>query len=300
VPILAVSSGKDAQEPQAALQNGAEDVLVRPLDAQELAAKVRAHLRQSSLVAPGQQRGAPEDRILCRILHLLEMKNRFLSMASHDVRTPVSTMKLVIDVMEGQLADADPDVRKLLGILARNLAKIEGKIEEFQIIARLDVEEDPEIHAGPVDLNAVVQDAIASFFPGAISLGVHLDAHLDTEMPEARGDAARLGQMTSNLIASSLERLADGQHMIVRTYRENDCAHIAVADDGVILPPDQIETLMRGLEEESPPPETRVALYAAYRIARAHGGGLTIAPTDEGGMVFCAWIPLGERRNAHA
>lgn len=222
--------------------------------------------------------------------HLVELKDRFLSLATHDIRTPITTMKLAVTVLESKLPDdVRSSVRKPLDILQRNLARVEGKIEEYRLITRLGLD---RLHLtfGPVDLNACVQDAIACYFPGAISRGIDLDAELD-DIPPMRGDAARIGQLTRELIESSLERIEQGQRILVRTEFANDGAWIRVTDNGPVMPEEDTRDLLDGLDRFVPTRQTRVPIFAAHQIASAHGGCLEIKSDEHTGTTFSAWLP---------
>jgi len=291
LPVIVLAENGDAS---AVMEGrGASDVVRRPRTGVELADKVEILLEVLHLRQELAARNAELQCLTTQLAHILEMKNRFLDLATHDIRTPVTTIKLVGDIFEKQLMpDGGVGVRRLLDILTRNVAKIEAKIEELLLIARLDMD-DIQIKIGNVDLNAVVEDAVASFFPGAISRGIDLDAVL-TDVPTLRGDARRIGQLASELISCALERLDTGQRVMVETCRDRDGVVIRVTDNGLPIGTSQIEEMLAGLANEDPSRQTRASLYAAYQIARRHGGRLDLHSGTEpdGGVVFAAWLPL--------
>lgn len=237
------------------------------------------------------ERSAELQKANTELARLLEIKDRFVSLATHDIRTPVTTMKLAVAVLETSLPpDAREKVRKSLDILSRNLARVENKLQEYRLITRLDLQ-CLHLTIGPVDLNDAVKDAVASYFPGAISRGVTLDAEF-SEVPAMRGDAARIGQLARELIESSLERLGEGERLLVQTCAEGNGAWIRIVDDGPLVPPDETEGLLRGLDTGDPTQQTRAPLFAAHQIARAHGGRIALRSSREEGTVFSAWLPF--------
>ncbi len=289
LPVIVLAGSEERADDMR--QWGAHEVLRRPETADELADKVRILLEVLRLRRELAARNAELQCLTSQLAHVLDMKNRFLDITSHDLRTPVTTIKLVHDILEGQLKDtATPGIQRLLDILSRNLAKIEARIEELLLIARLDVD-DMRLQVGNLALNAVVEDAVASFFPGAISRGVDLDAVFSDIRP-MRGDARRMGQLASELIACGLNRVDAGGRLMVETREANGGALIQVSDNGPELSEEKIEEMLAGLEDDNPTRQTRASLYAAYRIARRHGGRIDIQPSREGGAVFSAWLPF--------
>lgn len=233
-----------------------------------------------------------------KLERLLELKNRFLSLASHDIRTPISTMKLAVEVLENQLQDDPrPGLDRLLSILSRSIARVERRIEEMLMIARLDIS-GIKLEVGPLDLNSVVKEAIASFFPSAISRDVNLDASFD-DIPPMRGDAQRIHQLTSVLIGAVLEGMDPGLRLTVATRAESEGAGIEVRGNGPPLPEERARALMAGLEEENPSDLTRASLYTAHQIARRHGGRLEIKGGEEG-PTFFVWLPLEAQQEKEA
>ncbi len=265
-------------------------VFGRPFGRNELLARVRYQLRVDRLRRQLAARTLELERLSSRLERMLEMKSRFLSLTAHDIRTPINTIKLVADVLGGQFADDEREsVRGPLDILARNVAKIEGKLDEFMLISRLDVE-DIELAAGTADLNGIVQGATATFFPGAISRGIDLDAKF-SPVPPLRLDGRRVGQLAQNLVANALGRSEKGGRLLVATGYDarRRAAWIAVTDYGPGFSGEEAEEILRGLAELRPTDGTRASLYAVYEIARRHGGELEIATVD-GATTFTAWL----------
>lgn len=291
LPVIVIAEGESGvlRLGEADLSGGS--VLRKSESAAELADKVRIILEMVQLRQNLARSHAELRNLNLSVTRLLEMKNKFLSLATHDIRTPITTMKLVADVLEKQLLpEAGPGVRRLLDILERNVAKIEGKIEELLLISRLDMEE-ITLELREVDLNAVVQDAIAGFHPGAISRSVDIDAQFGL-VPPLRADPRRLGQLAAELIACSLERLDAGQYMIVETTCRDGRAVLSVCDNGPVIMEDQVEDLMKGLREEDPNRQTRASLYYAYQIAKRHGGTLEVSSDLNAGTIFAAVLPM--------
>ncbi|MBN2713086.1 MAG: hypothetical protein JXR97_11745 [Planctomycetes bacterium] len=274
------------------LECGVNGIIQLPIDADELCATVNVHLEATRLRKELASRNAELEDKTADLAHLIDLKNRFLDLATHDIRTPITTMKLVSNVIDKLVGDMPgfDRIEKPMDILARNIARIEAKIDEFMLIAKLDLRR-MILDLGPVNLNDIVRDAISSFFANAISRGIDLDASLN-EIPLMRGDARKLTQLAFELIETSIDRLDSGGRILVKTRPEGDGVWLRVTDNGVPMEAGAPTRLLGGMENEVIEGDARVPLYNAYRIARAHGGRLLIASDENAGTLFAAWVPL--------
>ena len=274
------------------LENGVNPglMLSPPFDAATLRSRLSACLDAGRLRMELAAYALDLEKNNDRMSHLLGMKDRFLSLATHDLRTPLTTMKLVGEMIEKQLVESSPPgIKRMLDILARNIAKIEVKVDELLLIARMDMEVSP-LELQEINVNEIALDVIKIFFPGAISRGVELDAVFGG-VARIQADARCLDQLMCELIASSLERLDTGDHVEVRISTEGEGVRISVTDDGPPMREGQAEQLMEGLLNESPTRQTRVSLYTAHVIAQRHGGRLEITSSESKGTTFSVWMP---------
>lgn len=223
-----------------------------------------------------------------RLHHLIHWKNRLLNLVAQDIRTPITAIKLVAEVIEYQFQDQiSPGLRRLLDIFDRNITRLEAHIDDLNLIANLDLD-GISLTLGPVDLNAEVQRAITTFFPHALRRGIELDAVLG-EVPPLEGDANHIRRMAMDLIGTSLARLERGQCMVVETLGKNDGAWIRVSDNGPPLSQEEVETILRQLKDHPEHQEIQISLYVAHQIAERHGGHLDIH--SDGGVTFAVWLP---------
>lgn len=230
------------------------------------------------------------------------VKDQFLAMLSHEMRTPLTPVLLAASMLE-QRDDLPSDVRADLAMIRRNVlleARIIGDLLDLTHLGRGRVE--CEFHA--VDMHAIVRAAaeVCGQGEGAV---IELDLRASPSM--TRGDAGRLTQVLWNLLCNARRHTPrDGRITVRTTTRGLDEAgargllHVEVADTGDGIEPQKLERLFSPFEQTGRPSGgLGLGLSIARAIARAHGGSLEARSAGRGrGATFTLRLPLGMERDA--
>jgi signal transduction histidine kinase len=221
------------------------------------------------------------NRMLDRLESSSQRQRRFVSDASHELKTPLATMRTMLEV-----AGEDPDFgdwNQLLAGLRQEGARIEGLVGDLLALARFD--EGVALSAHEVDLDQVigrVAEQTSAGFPAVRFDTDHIDA------ARVMGDVSTLERMFSNL-ASNAARHASGRVSF-------SCGPVGrtviarVADDGPGIAGEDRERVFERfvrLDEARGRPEggTGLGLAVARAIARTHGGDIRVADSDTGAVL---------------
>ena len=208
-----------------------------------------------------------------------------LAGVSHDLRTPLSRIRLAMEMMDDK-GDAD-----LRAGLVQDIEDIDGSIGQFLDFARL---RDEEAAVQGSDLNALVKNAVARyarsnrsvrFQPGPVS-------------PLALRPMA-VQRLIANLIDNAL-RHGNGE-VDVLTHEENGCAIAEVLDRGPGIPADAAERMLQPftrLDAARGGSGTGLGLAIVDRIAGMHGGSVKLLPREGGGLRARVELPLQPLRHA--
>jgi len=230
-----------------------------------------------------------------RLSGLLRIKDRFLSLATHDIRTPITTLKLIANVVERSVNQLPDLLQRTVGTLPRNVAKLEAKVDDLVRIARLDGDDFvPKLE--PTDWNKQAQSAIAACFAGAVQREIELDMNLNP-VPTVMANAEHIRQMMIDLIRTSMDRLDMRGHLIVESGADdenspNPGAWFLVQDNGPAFADSHVDLLQQDLDASRQEARVRVPLFLAHRVAVAHGGVIEIGRGAPDGMHLRAWVPL--------
>ncbi|RMD47606.1 MAG: HAMP domain-containing protein [Alphaproteobacteria bacterium] len=214
-----------------------------------------------------------------RIERQIESRMMMLSGISHDLRTPLTRIRLALDMIEP--APEIDDIRA-------DLDEMERMISEFLAFARGDQGESPE----PVDLGALLADIAES----ARRSGHAVALECGDPAPVLRGRPMALRRAVENLVSNAARH---GRRMRIRLRREGAEAVIEVEDDGPGIPPELREAALRPFNRLDPARSQAagagvgLGLAIARDIARAHGGRLELdASADLGGLCARIRLPL--------
>ncbi len=211
------------------------------------------------------------------VRRLLENRTLMLAAISHDLRTPITLLRLRIEAL-----DASDDREKMLA----SLADMERMIAATLSFARQDAADEPR---ATLDLDALVEAMVADMQ----DLG-HAVAYAG---PEAPARLACRPQALKRAIGNLIENAVNhGGGAAVRLVVEPAQLRLTVADDGPGLRPDQLEAVFqpfyRGDASRSRATGgSGLGLSIAREIAAAHGGAIALANRPEGGLLATLTLP---------
>ena len=222
-----------------------------------------------------EQLGRSFDDMADRLERTVQAQREFVANASHQLRTPLTGMKLRL---ESALADAsDGEIRKQLEAADHEVDRLAEIVDRLLVMAR-EIEEGQPTH---VDVDVAVGRAISRWDERAKQLSSTL---LGSGVGgEAQGNPADLDQILDNLLDNAIE-YAPGEVM-VESGRVEGRVFVAVQDRGPGIPADEIarvtERFYRG--RGAPVGGSGLGLAIARQLAEKWGGELRIAPRDGGG-----------------
>lgn len=211
-----------------------------------------------------------------RLKRQLQQRTEMLAGVSHDLRTPLTRMKLQLAMM-GELdgrAELEEDV-----------AEMERMVEGYLAFARGEGSEKPVL----TDLAALLEDVVGRFR----RQGAEIDLHIEDKVGMPLRPHA-LSRALSNLIGNALRY---GGHVWVRAGCRPDCVEILVDDDGPGIPADKRELVFKAFQrlEGSRNVATGgvgLGLTIARDIARGHGGDVLLEDSPLGGLRARVRLPL--------
>jgi signal transduction histidine kinase len=229
-----------------------------------------------------------------RIADLEKAKSEFLSVASHELRGPMTVIKGYLTMLDsGPLEDISPQIRSLLPLLIAKSDEVTWMLEQMVEAARLE-EGRLALRKLPADLVVLTDLAIED-------VSQVLSKHRVTvERPPraiaAEVDPDRFQIVVRNLLSNAAKYSPAGTNISVR-ISSNGVARIAVTDEGIgIAPDDQARLFGRFVRIETSSTQgiagTGLGLWLSREIARMHDGDLTVESTLGKGSTFTFQLPL--------
>jgi len=216
----------------------------------------------------------------------------FVSDASHELRTPLTSMRGYAELLR-----RNPDMSAEDIILAMRRIEDEANrmgilVDDLLLLARLD--QGRPLERNPVDLEAMVRDAVsdARVTDSQRSIAATVSAPL-----VVTGDDARLRQALGNLLRNALVHTPAGTPVEVALRHEDDHAVLDVVDHGPGIPSGKAERIFERFYRADPGRSrdqggSGLGLSIAAAIVGAHGGRISLHPTESGGATFRIELPL--------
>jgi signal transduction histidine kinase len=210
----------------------------------------------------------------------------FAGQVTHDLKTPLTTMSLSLELIRDELEDGATaeDVLPLIARALRGSARMSAMIEDVLVFARIGAPVDPV----PVDLARVAADVVADL--GGTLDGVEL---VIGELPVVPGDESLLRSLLLNLVANAVKFRSPDRALEVgvSSSRLGGRWRIAVADNGVGIPEDQRERVFEPMVRLDKRVEGMgIGLATCRRVVDAHGGTIGVEAGPSGGATF--WVQL--------
>jgi PAS domain S-box-containing protein len=231
-------------------------------------------------------------------------KSRFLALVSHEVRTPLSGILGMADLLlDTALTPEQMTYAKAVKTSGDTLLSLIEEILDFSKIeaGKLDLD------ARPFALATLIEETVELLAPRAHAKSLEIAAYVDERLPErVIGDAARLRQVLLNLAGNSIKFTeAGGVSITVEPGIWPDEATIRVRDTGIGIAPEQQERIFLEFEQADGGSArkfggTGLGLAISRRIVQRMGGNITVESAPGAGSVFQFTIPLARDADADA
>jgi PAS domain S-box-containing protein len=221
-----------------------------------------------------------------------ELKSTFISVISHELRTPVALIKGYVGTLRREDADWDPkEVRNSLKVIEEEADRLAKLIDDLLEVSRLQT--DAMVLADDeVDLYRLTQSLVERFRTQAPQHTFEFE--LPQELPIVRADEQRISQVVSNLLSNSVKYSRGLIRVQARQRRE--AVIICVQDDGPgIAPEDRPRIFDRFYRAPALADSTQGAglgLFLAKAVVEAHGGEIWVDDRIEEGARICFSLPL--------
>ncbi|MFI9252968.1 sensor histidine kinase [Streptomyces sp. NPDC053069] len=222
-----------------------------------------------------------------------ERLRRFAADASHELRTPVASVRGHAELALLHPGPVPPEVTRALRRITAESARMGEMVDDLLLLARLDAGR--PLERRPVDLTRLVLDAVTDARATGPEHRWTLD--LPEEPVTVTGDAHRLHQVLANLLANARLHTPVGTKVTVTLETTTDAALFSVHDDGPGVPegiqPDVFERFTRAEHRrraDAPGGGTGLGLSIVAAVAEAHGGSVDLASTP-GSTTFRVSLP---------
>jgi signal transduction histidine kinase len=238
-----------------------------------------------------------KSRYLQQLLELNELKNRFLGMAAHDLRNPLSTIKGYLDLfLTGALGELTADQKEVMNDMNQTSDIMLGLINDLLDVTAIETG-NLQLKRQPTKLDELLHSIQTSLRILANAKSIEIKLDLPMSLPVLPLDQSRIKQVLTNLITNAVKYSFSRTIILLSANVFEKEVWISVKDQGQGIPVEEMKNLFKEFSRTSVKPtagEKSIGLGLAItrRIVEAHGGMIWVDSEIGKGSTFTFSLPI--------
>ena len=233
------------------------------------------------------------------LAQLNKIKDEFLATVSHELKTPLTTIKGFISViLSGEVGPLNEQQSHFLGIADQSVNRLSSLISNLLDLSRLNGKVEMEMQN--VDMSEVVRNSVSMMMLKAREHGVELRYGAPKPLPPVQADTRWITQVVDNLIINAIKYSGKGAAVSVSSVDKGEAVVICVEDTGPGIPPEEqklvFDKFYRGKAGASQVSGTGLGLAISKSVVEKHGGKIWLESKPSSGCRFCFALPVAKSR----
>lgn len=285
-PVVLISALSDTEDISRGLEMGANDYIAKPIDIDVTLARVKT---QVMLKRHQDER----EHLIAELKAAQELKDRFLQIASHDLKGPLMNMRMVVSLIRAS-AQSIPDGEVILDMADGSLDLMHSLIKDFLDSAAMQ-NGALKLQLDTVPLESFISNVVAEHEPNAARKQIGLEIH--NVAGAVRADAKRFHQVVGNLVSNAIKYSPSQTTVRLWTECDENTVSIYIADQGPGIPAAEQGKLFTQFGKLSPRPtgnesSTGLGLWIVKQLVNAQDGEVGLISPPEGGSTFWVRMPV--------
>jgi signal transduction histidine kinase len=224
------------------------------------------------------------------------LRRDLIAWVSHDLQTPLTSMRAILEALSDGVVDEPEMVRRYLLTAQRDVMSLSALIDDLFQMSQLDAGGFP-LHRAPSSLSDLVSDTLESFSQLAKQQEITLEGQVESDVDPVLMDTQAIGRVFNNLISNALRHTPANGRVSVWVRRTNASVEVTVSDTGEGIRAQDIphifERFYRGDASRSRNRGTGAGLGLAIArgIVQAHGGDIDVQSEPGKGTQFTFHLP---------
>lgn len=219
----------------------------------------------------------------------LSALNRLTSGVAHEIKNPLNSIGLHLEVLKSRLGEEDDIAREELQILRDETKRLDRVVKTF-----LDFTKPVELKLAPVDLSEMLNGLLQFLMPESQDRKVAIGLECEIRPAMIRGDSDLLKQAFLNLIRNGMEAMPEGGPLAVHVQQELQEIVVTIKDRGIGIPESSRGKIFQ-LYYTTKESGTGIGLAVTYRVVQLHNGSITFESKPGQGTEFELRFPMLEK-----
>ena len=227
-----------------------------------------------------------------------QMKSDFVSLVSHELRAPLTTLNGGLELALQEISDMSPQSRRILKVMTRESARLTDLVQTILDVSQLEAGH-LSLNLGPVAVMPLLQRSVDVLFPNGDRPVVWKTAY---HLPPLWADETYVEEILRNLLRNAEKYTTPGTAVEIETALKGEWVHISITDRGPGIPPEYQEHIFdrfyrRAERDRIASPGWGLGLFFARALAEEQGGSLTVTSpiyesADAPGTRFTLILPV--------
>ena len=285
IPVILISALSDGEDISRGLEMGANDYIAKPIDIDVTMARVKTQIAL-------RQHQNEREHLIAELQAAQELKDRFLQIASHDLKGPLMNLRMVMSLIKPSAKDI-PDGEMILAMANGSLDLMHSLIKDFLDTAAMQ-NGALDLKMDRVPLESFIANVVAEYQQNAQNKNIGLEVRDIAGAVHA--DVKRFHQIIGNLVSNAIKYSPSNTTVRVWTECNDKTVSIYVADQGPGIPAAEQGKLFTQFGKLSPRPtgnesSTGLGLWIVKQLVNAQGGEVGLISPSEGGSTFWVRMP---------
>ncbi len=221
-------------------------------------------------------------------------KSEFVATASHELRSPLTSIKGFVELLQRSPENMSERQREFVDIILKSTDRLVELVNDLLDVARIEADH-VEINRRPIDVGEVVHDVVELMEPRVVAKDQHLSAYVAPTLPPALADPGRVRQIVANLLTNAHLYTPEGGNLHVGVEPDRAWVQIVVADSGVGMTEDEVSRVFdrfyRAGNRSGSNPGTGLGLSIVKSLVDLHFGQISVESEVGRGSVFRVRLP---------
>lgn len=230
-------------------------------------------------------------KVFLREMELIEQQRNFLLSITHELKSPLSTVKLSLQTMAKRKLEPEKTEKLIVNSLV-DLDRLEGLVDNILFAAKIERDE-PGFADDEVSISEIVQMVVDRFIGNKKKIAIHANLKQDIYM---HSDAIGLTSVVINLVENAIKYSDEGTQIKIDLSDNENNVYLNVADEGMGIPDEEKKKVFEkfyrvGNEDTRRTKGTGLGLYIIHRFIKIYQGSIAIEDNSPRGTIFRIVIP---------
>jgi two-component system sensor histidine kinase/response regulator len=289
IPVIFITARVESEDVIQGFKEGGVDYIIKPFNHSEVVARVQTHLKIQQLIT---QLGSKNDQLK----EINELKNKFLGMASHDMRNYLSAIKGYSQILQEDKEELPEETKdQFLDFIyksSENMLKMVNDLLDVSVIESGKLQLDLQSESFESLINHHIM--INQFFADKKNIRIQSDL---SDVPKCKIDANKIGQVIDNLLSNAIKFSESDTSVFISLELREGKLVFSVKDEGPGISDEDQAKLFQHFQKLSARPtagesSSGLGLAISKKMIQAHEGQLYVTSQMGSGATFWFEIPL--------